>query len=321
MRGDDQPSRYPPRGVWFGLILAAGFAGVLLGQDAPDPAGASTPTDPVVFSAQRVWRWAGADGHYLYLYGESAALQGVDGIRSREAVARIVPLAAGDDPLYQVEVYAEGAVRDTRRGGAATRTLPDGIPRLQGGDGRLSSQGTDRAPEAATPVRDPPAVGLAASPPSADAPRRPPRGRRRARPAGDSEMPSDAGPSPSAAGLPVVEPDRLSSCSRPDWPEGRPPTRPGSDGDAIATRARSGRRGPRSRPAPGRGRTGRPAATRRDRAAAGHRSSPDRASPGGVPGRRRRRTSRARCRTSRPCRPPTRSRPCPRPSAPRPVVL
>ena len=24
MRGDDRSSRYPPRGVWFGLILAAG---------------------------------------------------------------------------------------------------------------------------------------------------------------------------------------------------------------------------------------------------------------------------------------------------------
>ncbi len=84
MRGDDQPSRYPPRGVWFGLILSAGLAGLLLGQDAPDPSGPSTPTDSVVFSAQRVWRWAGADGYYLYLQGESAVLQGV----RRHSVAR-----------------------------------------------------------------------------------------------------------------------------------------------------------------------------------------------------------------------------------------
>ena len=36
MRGDDRSSRYPPRGVWFGLILAAGTVRALLAQDVPD---------------------------------------------------------------------------------------------------------------------------------------------------------------------------------------------------------------------------------------------------------------------------------------------
>ena len=108
MRGDDQPSRYPPRGVWFGLIISAWCAGASLGQDRPDPAGARAPTDPLVFSAQNVWRWVGTDGHYyLYLSGESSALQGVDGLRASEAVARIVAVAEGEEPLYQVDVFGE----------------------------------------------------------------------------------------------------------------------------------------------------------------------------------------------------------------------
>ena len=36
VRGDDRSSRYPPRGVWFGLILAAGTVRALLAQDVPD---------------------------------------------------------------------------------------------------------------------------------------------------------------------------------------------------------------------------------------------------------------------------------------------
>ena len=83
MRGDDQPSRYPPRGVWFGLILSAGLAGLLLGQDAPDPSGPSTPTDSrgVLGPARVALGWR---RRVLPLpQGESAVLQGVNGIRSR----------------------------------------------------------------------------------------------------------------------------------------------------------------------------------------------------------------------------------------------
>ncbi len=222
MRGDDQPSRYPPRGVWFGLILAAGFAGILFGQDAPDPAGTSTPTDPVMVSAQRVWRWAGPDGYYLYLHGESAALQGVDGIRSREAVARIVPISGGDDPLYQVEVYAEGEVRDTRRGGPPlpryrtafraskvemTAYRSNGLTELskppppfailqRSGWLRPAQRGGTVPPAAAVQTSQGPGPAYASSPPRGTL----------AGPAGDSEVPSDSGPSPSAVGFPLTNP-------------------------------------------------------------------------------------------------------------------
>ena len=63
MRGDDQPSRYPPRGVWFGLIAVAGIGRVLLAQDAAIPSAAPRPTDPLILTAQRVARWVGPDGH------------------------------------------------------------------------------------------------------------------------------------------------------------------------------------------------------------------------------------------------------------------
>ncbi len=108
MRGDDQPSRYPPRGVWFGLIFVSCCAGFTLGQDNPDAAGARSPTDPLVLSAERVWRWVGTDGFdYVCLSGRSSALQGMDGLWASQAVARIVHLADGDEPLYQVDVFGE----------------------------------------------------------------------------------------------------------------------------------------------------------------------------------------------------------------------
>ncbi len=81
MRGDDQPSRYPPRGVWFGLILALCSVRALAAQEAPDDATRQS-ADPLVLSAERVWRWRGADGQYLYLSGAASVLQGTDGLRA-----------------------------------------------------------------------------------------------------------------------------------------------------------------------------------------------------------------------------------------------
>ncbi len=76
-----------------------------------------------MLSAQHVWRWKGTDGHYyLYLHGESSALQGVDGLRASEAVARIVSLSQGDGPPYQVDVFAEDAVPGT---GKKPRSIPN----------------------------------------------------------------------------------------------------------------------------------------------------------------------------------------------------
>ena len=114
VRGDDQPSRYPPRGVWFGLILAACACRASSAQDAPDPASRG-PAEPLVLSARTISVWGGPDAQYVYLSGAAAVLEGTDGMRATQAVCRIVNISNGGDPLYEVEVYAEGTVRDTSR--------------------------------------------------------------------------------------------------------------------------------------------------------------------------------------------------------------
>ena len=86
MRGADQPSRYPPRGVWFGLILAAWGVRTLAAQSVSDSATRQS-TDPLVLSAERVWQWSGADGQYVYLSGAASVLQGTDGLRPRKPSA------------------------------------------------------------------------------------------------------------------------------------------------------------------------------------------------------------------------------------------
>ena len=114
MRGDDQPSRYPPRGVWLGLILSACAWHASSAQDAPDAA-TRGPAEPLVLSARSVTVWGGPDAQYVYLSGAAAVLQGTDGLRAMQVVCRIVNVSNGGDPLYEVEVYAEGGVRDTSR--------------------------------------------------------------------------------------------------------------------------------------------------------------------------------------------------------------
>ena len=257
MRGDDQPSRYPPRGVWFGLILTAGFAGVLLGQDVPEGTGVSTPTDPVVLSAQRVWRWGGPDGHYLYLYGESAALQGVEGIRSREAVARIVQLSAGDDPLYQVEIYAEGGVRETHDSGtplprsrAAFRTSkvemtayvhngltelakPPSFAILQRSGLLRAAKPPTKSPTTAVPTREP------AGPDYSPLPGRASLQQARAPLEGDSESPPASGLSQQAEPLASLSPVDIQKANQTE--EISSSDRQGPKIDPLVVRAQSAR--------------------------------------------------------------------------------
>ncbi len=115
MRGDDQPSRYPPRGVWFGLILSACAMRALAAQE-PSDAAPRAPAEPLMLSADRVVGWSGPDAQYLYLSGSTSVLQGTDGLRAAKAVCRIINVSEGADPLFEVEVYAEGNVRETSRG-------------------------------------------------------------------------------------------------------------------------------------------------------------------------------------------------------------
>jgi hypothetical protein len=101
--------------VWLGLIVTAWLAGILPAQEPvePEPAAARRPADPLVLAADQVARWNGAAGSYIALSGDASVLQGADGLRARQAVARIVAIPDADGPLYQVEVYAEGEVRDS----------------------------------------------------------------------------------------------------------------------------------------------------------------------------------------------------------------
>jgi hypothetical protein len=111
VRGDDRSSRYPPRGVWFGLILAMGTVRALVAQETPDGRAARRLNAPIVLAASKVTHWKAADGDWVLLQDASSVLQGVHGIRAREAIARVTDISTDVDQIKQVEIYAEGQVR------------------------------------------------------------------------------------------------------------------------------------------------------------------------------------------------------------------
>ena len=83
MRGDDRSCRYPPRGVWLGLILASMTVCALLAQDAPDDEATRRLKEPVSLAANRVTHWNGPDGDWVHLWGNVAILQGTDAVVPR----------------------------------------------------------------------------------------------------------------------------------------------------------------------------------------------------------------------------------------------
>jgi hypothetical protein len=110
--------------VWYVLIVVLiGCQTPLAAQEslapAPGPVVAGTVggvasrtmDEPVVLSAHKITEWTAPDGRWVRLYGESAVLQGVEGLRAREAIIHIIPRAAGNDTQYSVRIYAEGDVR------------------------------------------------------------------------------------------------------------------------------------------------------------------------------------------------------------------
>ncbi|MGO9468841.1 MAG: hypothetical protein ACLQVF_32335 [Isosphaeraceae bacterium] len=112
MRGDDRPSRYPPRGVWLGFILAAGMAPILLAQDSLSARDLRASKEPIVLSARRVAPWDGFGARWLYLSGDVAVLQGTEGIRAQQAVARIRTVESPEgEKVYVVDLYSEGKVQ------------------------------------------------------------------------------------------------------------------------------------------------------------------------------------------------------------------
>jgi hypothetical protein len=140
VRGDDHSSRYPPRGVWFGLILMAAAIRGLAAQDGPaegaarlpQEAIASAPQQPVMSAAERVHaavasrldvpivlaagqvvEWKATDGLWVYLQGDASILHGARGLHAREAIVRIADVSTTRNKISRVEVYAEGEVRLT----------------------------------------------------------------------------------------------------------------------------------------------------------------------------------------------------------------
>jgi hypothetical protein len=120
VRGYDRSRRYPPRGVWFGLVLAATTVRALMAQDALDDATKRRLSDPVALAADRVTHWNGPDGHWVHLWGNVSVLHGTEPVvRAREAVVRISDESTEIDKISQVEIYAEGQVALARDQGRA----------------------------------------------------------------------------------------------------------------------------------------------------------------------------------------------------------
>jgi hypothetical protein len=83
---------------------------VLFAQDQPDATTARRLQEPIVLAGHRVTEWSTADGRWVHLLGNAAVLQGVEGLRAREAVVRIVERSSSTERTVLVEVYCEGDV-------------------------------------------------------------------------------------------------------------------------------------------------------------------------------------------------------------------
>jgi len=88
------------------------MASILVAENALAAVDSGAPGEPIVLSARRVAPWDGFGARWLYLAGDVAVLQGVEGIRAQQAVARIRTIESPEgNPVYVLDVYAEGKVR------------------------------------------------------------------------------------------------------------------------------------------------------------------------------------------------------------------
>jgi hypothetical protein len=111
--------------VGLGFILAAGTAQILFAQDVQTADAARVPAEPIVLAARRVAPWEGFGARWLYLSGDIAVLQGVEGVRAHQAVARIRTVDSQQgEKIYFVDLYAEGNVQVS---GAARSLVRQGV--------------------------------------------------------------------------------------------------------------------------------------------------------------------------------------------------
>ncbi len=94
-----------------GLFLAVGTVRALLAQDVRPETDAHRQSDPVVLAATSVTQWKSSDGDWVRLTGSASVLQGVDGVRAREAIVRITDISTENEKILRVDVYAEGQIR------------------------------------------------------------------------------------------------------------------------------------------------------------------------------------------------------------------
>ena len=117
MRAHDRTSRRPRKLGRTRLALAARFGFWLILVCAPAHLRADPPTRdaaPVDLAGWSVRVWQDGSDQWVYLAGQAAALQGVEGLRSDEAIVRVVEESSARGPLYRVEVYAESLLPDAR---------------------------------------------------------------------------------------------------------------------------------------------------------------------------------------------------------------
>jgi hypothetical protein len=123
VRGYDRSRRYPPRGVWLGLVLTAISLRALAAQDVLDDATRRRLNDPISLAGDRVTQWTGPDGHWVHLWGNVSVLHGPEPVlRAREAVVRISDASTEFEKIKLVEVYAEGLLRPAREGSPSQGT-------------------------------------------------------------------------------------------------------------------------------------------------------------------------------------------------------
>ena len=151
MRGDERSGRRPHRGLWFGLILAAGMVRALPAQDQPDNPASSRFADRIVLAANRVTAWDAADGRWIHLYGDSAVLQGAEGIRARDARPRRRCVDGNRQDLAGRGLRRGPGPRGRRRGPSPIH-LSRCVPNRRGPAQLLSSLGPDDSEGAALAV-------------------------------------------------------------------------------------------------------------------------------------------------------------------------
>ena len=93
-----------------GFSWPLGWCRAAMAQDDSEAETVRRLADPGVLAATRVTQWKAADGHWVRLVGMHPVLHGVEGVKLRKPVVRIVDVlvCAGEKTVPHVEVYAEG---------------------------------------------------------------------------------------------------------------------------------------------------------------------------------------------------------------------